>query len=71
MVGPNLSYYLTPTKNNHLMFTGGILEEMFNGFGMEYLHFATNKNYAYGFELFKVRKRDCMRCDLRCRTMRI
>ena len=51
-------YYLTPTKNNHLMFTGGILEEMFNGFGMEYLHFATNKNYAYGFELFKVRKRD-------------
>ena len=40
------------------MFTGGILEEMFNGFGMEYLHFDTNKNYAYGFELFKVRKRD-------------
>ena len=51
-------YHLTPKKNNHLMFTAGILEEMFNGYGFEYLYFQPRKNYAYGFELFNVQKRD-------------
>ena len=40
------------------MFSAGILEEMFNGFGLEYLYFDNNNNYAIGFDLFKVRKRD-------------
>ena len=40
------------------MFTAGILEEMFNGYGFEYLYFMPRKNYAYGFELFNVQKRD-------------
>ena len=51
-------YHITPKKNNHLMFTAGILEEMFNGYGFEYLYFMPRKNYAYGFELFNVQKRD-------------
>ena len=51
-------YHITPYENNHLMFTAGILEEMFNGFGLEYLYFDNNKDYAIGFDLFKVRKRD-------------
>ena len=53
-----LDYHLTPKKNHHLMITGGILEDMFSGYGLEYLYFKQNTNYAYGFEVFNVRKRD-------------
>ena len=53
-----LDFHLTPKKNHHLMLTGGILEDMFSGFGAEYLYFKPNSNYSYGVELFKVRKRD-------------
>ena len=51
-------YYLTPKRNHHLVFTGGILEEMFNGVGFEYLYFNQGSNYAIGFEIFNVQKRD-------------
>jgi len=51
-------YHLTPIKNNHLMLTAGILEEMFSGFGFEYLYFNNKKSYAFGFEAFNVKKRD-------------
>ena len=51
-------YYITPQKNNHLMVTAGILEEMFSGIGFEYLHADLTKDFAYGFELFEVFKRD-------------
>ncbi|MDC0401915.1 YjbH domain-containing protein [Gammaproteobacteria bacterium] len=53
-----LDYHLTPKKNHHLMISGGILEDMFSGYGLEYLYFKQNTNYAYGFEIFNVRKRD-------------
>ena len=61
-----LDYHLTPRKNNHLMFTAGILEEMFSGYGLEYLYFERDKNYAMGFEIFDVVKRDY---DLRFGTL--
>jgi len=51
-------YHFSPIKNNHLMFTAGILEEMFSGYGFEYLYFNSQKNYAVGFEIFDVKKRD-------------
>ncbi len=51
-------YFLTPRKNHHLMFTAGILEEMFSGAGFEYLYFNQGSNYAVGFEVFEVQKRD-------------
>ena len=51
-------YYLSPKKNHHVMLTGGILEEMFNGAGFEYLYFNEGSNYAIGFEMFEVKKRD-------------
>ncbi len=50
-------YYLTLNRNHHLMFTAGILEEMFNGAGFEYLYFNQDSNYAVGFEIFDVQKR--------------
>ena len=51
-------YYLSPKRNHHVMLTGGILEEMFNGIGFEYLYFKEGSNYAVGFEMFEVKKRD-------------
>ena len=51
-------YFLTPKENHHIMVTAGILEEMFNGVGLEYLYFNQNSNYAIGFEIFEVKKRD-------------
>lgn len=51
-------YHLTPRANHHIMATAGILEEMYSGIGFEYLYFKSNANYALGFEVFEVRKRD-------------
>ena len=53
-----LDYHLSPNDNHHLMFTAGILEEMFSGAGFEYLFFKQDSNYAFGFEAFDVKKRD-------------
>jgi hypothetical protein len=53
-----IDYYITPKKNNHIMISGGILEEMFIGFGGEYLHFDKDRSLAFGFEIFHVKKRD-------------
>lgn len=53
-----LDYHLTPKKNHHFMITGGILEDMFSGYGGEYLYFKNDKNFAIGFEAFHVKKRD-------------
>ena len=53
-----LDYHLTPKENHHFMLTGGILEDMFSGYGVEYLYFVPNTNYSFGVELFKVKKRD-------------
>jgi len=51
-------YHITPKLNHHLMFTAGILEDMFSGAGFEYLYFNNDVNYAFGFEIFDVVKRD-------------
>ena len=53
-----LDYHITPKPNNHFMLTAGILEDMYSGYGLEYLYFKHMQNYAIGFELFNVRKRD-------------
>ena len=53
-----LDYYITPKNNHHVMLTGGILEDMFIGIGGEYLYFEHGKNYAFGVEIFNVKKRD-------------
>lgn len=53
-----LDYFISPYKNHHLMFTGGILEDMFSGYGFEYLFFKDHTNYSMGLEVFDVKKRD-------------
>lgn len=51
-------YHFTPFENHHLMFSAGILEDMFSGKGLEYLYYSQDSNYAFGIELFDVKKRD-------------
>ena len=51
-------FHYSPKTDHHVMITAGILEEMFNGIGFEYLYFKQDSNYAFGFELFDVQKRD-------------
>lgn len=51
-------YFITPKNNHHVMFSGGILEDMFSGYGAEYLYFKQDTNYSFGIEVFNVRKRD-------------
>ena len=51
-------YHLTPVLNHHIMASAGIFEDMFSGVGMEYLYFKPDTNYAFGVDVFKVRKRD-------------
>ena len=53
-----LDYHYSHNQYNHFMVTGGILEDMFSGYGAEYLYFRPNTNYSIGFEVFHVRKRD-------------
>jgi len=53
-------YHLTPKKNHHIMLTAGILEDMFMGYGFEYLYLKEDSNYGIGFEVFDVQKRDHM-----------
>ena len=53
-----LDYRLTPKTNHHILVSGGILEDMFSGIGIEYLYFKQDTNYAFGVESFKVKKRD-------------
>ena len=53
-----LDYHLSLKKNHYLMASAGILEDMFLGAGFEYLYYKHNANYAVGFEIFNVKKRD-------------
>lgn len=51
-------YHITPKTNHYLMASAGIFEEMFLGAGFEYLFYKADNNYAVGFEIFNVKKRD-------------
>ena len=53
-----LDYHISPKDNHHIMVTGGILEDMFSGVGLEYLYHKPNTNYSIGLEVFDVYKRD-------------
>lgn len=53
-----LDYLKTASKNHHVMLSGGLLEDMFAGYGFEYLWFDPKKSYALGFEVFDVYKRE-------------
>jgi hypothetical protein len=51
-------YLKTTSKSHHIMISAGLLEDMFAGYGFEYLWFNPKNRYAIGFEAFDVYKRD-------------
>ena len=53
-----LDYFKSLNKEHHFHISAGIFEEMFSGYGGEYLWSNYNNNYAIGVEAFKVYKRD-------------
>ena len=53
-----LDFFKTLSRNNHILLTAGIYEDMFTGFGFEYLNFESNKRFSWGFEAHQVFKRD-------------
>lgn len=50
--------YFTSINDDYFSVKAGLFESMFGGIGFEYLHFNRFTNFAYGAEIFKVRKRD-------------
>ena len=51
-------FFQSINDSHHFQFTVGILEEMFSGYGMEYLWKSDNLPFALGFESFQIYKRD-------------
>lgn len=56
-----LDYVDSINKNIFFKLSGGILEDMYNGFGGEVIYMPFESNAAIGFELFDVVKRDFAR----------
>tara|TARA_B100000131_G_scaffold317195_2_gene358704 strand:- start:112 stop:2034 length:1923 start_codon:yes stop_codon:yes gene_type:complete len=53
-----LDFFKTISENHHLHFSAGIFEEMFGGYGMEYLWNRNDLPFSIGFEVFEAYKRD-------------
>ena len=53
-----LDFFQTLSEGNHIQLSAGVFEEMFSGYGGEYLWSKDDIPYAIGFEVFKVYKRD-------------
>ena len=51
-------FFKTINDSHHFQITAGILEEMFSGYGIEYLWKRNNSPFAVGVESFQVYKRD-------------
>jgi hypothetical protein len=52
-----LDYIWSPYTDVYSKITGGILEQMFGGFGGEILYKPFNKNYSFSYEMFYVKQR--------------
>jgi len=52
-----LDYIWSPYKEIYSKITAGIFEQMYGGFGTEFLYIPFNKNYYIGLELFHVKQR--------------
>lgn len=53
-----LNYFESYQKKHFLRLTAGLFEEMFGGYGVEYLYYPEGALLSWGLESFKVRKRD-------------
>ncbi len=53
-----LDFFKTISKNNHILLSGGIYEEMFMGYGIDYLNYIPTRHFNWGFEVHKAYKRN-------------
>ena len=53
-----LNYYKSWSRKNFLVFSAGLYEEMFGGYGAEYLYYPEGSLFGVGAEYFSVAKRD-------------
>ena len=53
-----VDYFKTLKMNHHILISAGIFEEMFAGYGMQYLWSDQSTPYSIGFEIYEVQKRD-------------
>tara|TARA_Y200000002_G_scaffold240774_1_gene199022 strand:+ start:24890 stop:26899 length:2010 start_codon:yes stop_codon:yes gene_type:complete len=53
-----LDYIWSPRKDIYSKISGGILEQMYAGFGGEILYKPYDKNYSIGMNIYSVKKRD-------------
>lgn len=53
-----VDYFKTLKINHHILISAGIFEEMFAGYGMQYLWSDPSAPYSVGFEIYDVQKRD-------------
>ena len=54
----NITKFYNPSVGQYVKLQLGILEPMFSGFGGEYLYKPFHKDYAIGFEAWRVKQRD-------------
>lgn len=53
-----IDYFKSLSSDQHVQISAGIFEEMFSGYGIEYLWNKPELPFAIGFEMFKAYKRD-------------
>jgi len=53
-----LNYYRSWSRKNFLVLSAGLYEEMFGGYGLEYLFYPEGSLFGFGAEYFSLAKRD-------------
>ena len=53
-----LNYYKSWSRKNFLVLSAGLYEEMFGGYGAEYLYYPEGSLFGFGAEYFSLKKRD-------------
>ncbi len=53
-----INYYKSMGRKNFLVLSAGLYEEMFGGYGAEYLYYPEGSLYGFGAEFFSLKKRD-------------
>tara|TARA_Y100001935_G_scaffold167615_1_gene138091 strand:+ start:25106 stop:27091 length:1986 start_codon:yes stop_codon:yes gene_type:complete len=53
-----LNYFTSLNKSHFFRISAGIFEEMFGGYGLEYLNYNEGSIFSWGLEFFQVKKRD-------------
>ena len=53
-----VNYFNSINKKHFFRLSSGIYEDMFGGYGLEYIYFPEGNLFSYGLEYFNLRKRD-------------